>query len=212
MSTVREQLSVARLLPILTVHSDQQALDLCSALHEGGVRAVEITLRTPEALSAIAAVKQAFPDLLVAAGTVTATDQMEAVAKLEVDLAVSPGLTQRLSDCARQLSLPFLPGASTASEILTGIELGHNTFKFFPAQTSGGVAALKALSAPFGDVAFCPTGGIDPRNLSDYLSLPSVVCVAGSWMVDTTVVARQDWRMLSGEVARMMAIATEMRP
>lgn len=212
MTGIREQLSAARLLPILTVHSDQQAVDLCRALQEGGVNTVEITLRTREALSAIEAVRQTLPDLKVAVGTVISTEQIEALAPLDVSFAVSPGLTRNLSDCARQSGLAFLPGVSTASDILLGLELGHDTFKFFPAESSGGVAALKALSAPFTDVAFCPTGGVGHRNLRDYFSVPGVVCVGGSWMMDTALVARQDWRMLGGEVARMMAIAREMRP
>lgn len=211
-SAIRHQLAAARLLPVLTVHSEQQAVDLCEALIQGGVNAVEVTLRTPQAADAIAAIRQEMPQLSIAAGTVTTTSQMEKVAELGVSMAVSPGLTQRLSECARQLALPFLPGVSTASEIMRGMELGYDTFKFFPAESSGGVALLKALAAPFGDIMFCPTGGIDQRNLHSYLALPNVICVGGSWMVDSGIVARQDWRMLTADVARMMTMANEMRP
>lgn len=212
MTEIREKLSAARLLPILTVHSEQQAVDLCRALQDSGINTVEITLRTPEALSAIEAVRQTLPELRLAVGTVINTAQMEALVPLDVSLVISPGLTTELADCARESGLAFLPGVSTASDIIRGLELGYDTFKFFPAESSGGVAALKSLSAPFADVAFCPTGGVGSRNVRDYFDVPSVICVAGSWMVDTAVVARQDWRLLSGEVARMLAVAREMRP
>lgn len=211
MSTLREQLAEARLLPILTLYSEQQAIDLCQALYDSGVRLVEITMRTPQALNAIRAVREALPALGVAAGTVITTEQMESLASLELAMVISPGLTQRLSDCARDHEMPFLPGVSTASEVLKGLDLGHETFKFFPAESCGGVAALEALHGPFPNVAFCPTGGVDHRNLSDYLSTPNVLCVGGSWMTSSTVIARQDWRMVSGEVARMLGIAEEIQ-
>jgi 2-dehydro-3-deoxyphosphogluconate aldolase / (4S)-4-hydroxy-2-oxoglutarate aldolase len=182
------------------VHSEQEAVDLSRALQAGGMGAVEITLRTSAALAAIRAVKQSMPELLVAAGTVNSVKVMEAVADAGVDFAVSPGLTRSLAECARSLELPFLPGVSTASEVLGGIEYGFNCFKFFPASVCGGPAFLKALASPFNEVSFCPTGGITLANAPDYLALPNVLCVGGSWMLPTGLVAGGQWDAITQQV------------
>jgi len=194
------QLKKLTVLPVLVVHSEQQAVDICRALQAGGMGAVEITLRTSAALAAIRAVKQSLPGLLVAAGTVNSAKDMEAVAAAGVDFAVSPGLTRSLADSARSLALPFLPGVSTASEILSGIEYGFDCFKFFPASACGGPALLKAFVSPFNGVSFCPTGGINLTNATDYLSLPNVLCVGGSWMLPAEQVAGGQWSTITEQV------------
>ncbi len=201
---LREQLDGVRVLPVLQVESEEQAVGLCRALQAGGLKGVEITLRTSAALAAISAVKKTLPDLMVAAGTVNSIRDMESVAAAGVDLAVSPGLTRLLSDCARELGMPFLPGVSTASEILGGLELGYTTFKFFPAETSGGVAALSAFGAPFQGVSFCPTGGINQENLADYLKLPNVICAGGSWMVPKDLLADRDWQAIESRARQLL--------
>ncbi|HDZ09774.1 bifunctional 4-hydroxy-2-oxoglutarate aldolase/2-dehydro-3-deoxy-phosphogluconate aldolase [Pseudohongiella sp.] len=193
MSHIREQLNRLTILPVLVVNSEAEAVSISQALFDAGIGAVEITLRTPAALAAIQAVKQAIPSLVVAAGTVNTVADMEAVAGVDVDFAVSPGLTSSLAECARALELPFLPGVSTASEVLGGMELGFDCFKFFPASACGGPALLKALSAPLAGVSFCPTGGINASNAGDYLALPNVLCVGGSWMLQADSVAAADW-------------------
>lgn len=193
MSQMHEQLSRLTILPVLVVNSEDEAVGISQALFDAGITAVEITLRTPAALASIAAVKHALPALGVAAGTVNTVDDMEAVANAGVDFAVSPGLTRSLAECARTLELPFLPGASTASEVLGGMELGFDCFKFFPASACGGPALLKALAAPLASVSFCPTGGINASNAADYLALPNVLCVGGSWMLQADSIAAGDW-------------------
>lgn len=198
------QLRKMTVLPVLIVHSEQEAVDLSRALQAGGMGAVEITLRTSAALSAIRAVKQSLPDLLVAAGTVNTVKDMEAVADAGVDFAVSPGLTRSLAESARTLELPFLPGVSTASEVLGGMEYGFDCFKFFPASACGGPALLKAFASPFGSVSFCPTGGINLGNAPDYLSLSNVLCVGGSWMLSPEQVAARQWEAITEQVKQTL--------
>jgi 2-dehydro-3-deoxyphosphogluconate aldolase/(4S)-4-hydroxy-2-oxoglutarate aldolase len=205
MSFLKEQLILARVLPVLIVNSEEEAVALCRALQAGGMSAVEITLRTPAALAAIKAVKQTLPDLIVAAGTVITTRDMENVAEAGVDFAVSPGLTRALSECAQQLALNFLPGVSTASEIMGGIELGHRLFKFFPAEASGGVKLLKAFESPFAGISFCPTGGINTSNASTYLALSNVSCIGGSWMIDQQSIRKSQWAQLTQSVKKSLA-------
>lgn len=182
-----------KILPVLIVDSEHAALAVVDALAAGGIHAVEITLRTSVALAAIKAVKKARPDFTVAAGTVRTAADLRAVAEARVDFAVSPGLTPTLAAAAKELGLPFLPGVCTPSEILTGIELGHDCFKLFPAEAIGGRVLLKALASPFAGITFCPTGGIGPQNFIDYLGLSNVLCVGGSWMVDPALVRQERW-------------------
>ena len=206
MSPIREQLLKVRVMPVLTVNSEAQALAVCDALAAGGILAVEITLRTPAALSAIRAVKAARPDFCVAAGTVRTPQDMEAVAAAGVDFAVSPGWSPNLSAAASALGLPFLPGVSTPSEIIQGSECGHSCFKFYPAEAVGGISLLKALAGPFAGVEFCPTGGIGTHNYRDYLALPNVLCIGGSWMVDTKLIEAQQWDEIESLSRECMAL------
>lgn len=205
MTFLKEQLMLARVLPVLIVNSEEEAVALCRALQAGGMTAVEITLRTSAALAAIKAVKQTLPDLTVAAGTVISTRDMENVAEAGVDFAVSPGLTRALSECAQQLSLNFLPGVSTASEIIGGMELGHRLFKFFPAEACGGVKLVKAFESPFAGISFCPTGGINTGNARSYLELKNVSCIGGSWMIEDKLIKNAQWSELTQSVRSCLA-------
>lgn len=189
MISLRNLLDRVKVMPVLTVHSVDQALAVTKALSDGGLKAVEITLRTASALDAIRAVKQARPDFIVAAGTVRSVQDMEEVAKAGVDFAVSPGFTSNLSRAASTLNLPFLPGISTASELMQGRESGHDCFKLYPAAAVGGIGLLKSFVPPFPDIAFCPTGGIGVDDFLDYLALPNVLCIGGSWMVPLNLIA-----------------------
>lgn len=204
MTFLKEQLMLARVLPVLIVNSEEEAVALCRALQSGGMSAVEITLRTPAALAAIKAVKQTLPDLTVAAGTVISTRDMENVAEAGVDFAVSPGLTRALSECAHHLGLNFLPGVSTASEIMGGMELGHRLFKFFPAEASGGIKLLKAFESPFAGISFCPTGGLNAGNAQSYLELGNVSCIGGSWMIDAEKIKAMQWAALTQSVRQCL--------
>ena len=190
---LRELLAPVRVIPVLTVHRVEDGLAVCTALRAGGIRAVEITLRTPVALATIEAVQQQFNDLLVGAGTVKNVNDLRELKSLEIAFAVSPGFTRRLSDCAFELDIPLLPGVATASEVLSGLEAGRDFFKLFPAGAVGGIPLLKSLAAPLAEVSFCPTGGINANNFRDYLALPNVTCVGGSWMVSKTLIEAENW-------------------
>lgn len=194
-----------RVLPVLTCDTVKQAVDASHALQHGGLKAVEVTLRTPVALEAIAAVKSALPGFVVAAGTVKSVADMKAVRQAGADFAVSPGFTVRLAEAAREEGLPYLPGVATPSEILLAAEQGLACFKLFPASAVGGLALLKALASPLEGIVFCPTGGINESNYRDYLALPNVVCVGGSWMVAPDLLRQDRWAEIE-ERARACAL------
>lgn len=186
-----------KILPVLTVRSVDEALGLVGALRDGGLKAVEITLRTPVAVEALRHVKQAFPDLIVSAGTISSAKDVEIVSAIGVEFAVSPGLTPNILTSARENNLTLLPGVATPSEILLGMEWGLNCFKLFPAEAVGGVPLLKSLAAPLASASFCPTGGINQKNLAAYQTLPNVICVGGSWMVDQRALDNKDWKAIA---------------
>jgi len=175
-------LARAPIIPVLTVEWVGDALPLARALVAGGLPVLEVTLRTEAALAAIRAMSS-LEGALVGAGTVLTPADLDAVAAAGAAFAISPGSTDGLLAAGRTSAIPLLPGVASASEIMRGHDFGYRCFKFFPAAIAGGPAALKAFAGPFGDVRFCPTGGITAANLGDYLGLPNVLCVGGSWMV-----------------------------
>jgi 2-dehydro-3-deoxyphosphogluconate aldolase/(4S)-4-hydroxy-2-oxoglutarate aldolase len=191
--TIREQLAGYRVLPVITAEDVESTVALSRALLDGGMRAVEITLRTDAALEAIAAVRSALPDMTVAAGTVTNPRELQAAVSAGCDFHVSPGLTEPLLAAAREAAVTLVPGVATPSEIMLGMDYGLDCFKLFPAVPVGGIALLKALAGPFPGLAFCPTGGLNPENFRDFLALPNVVCCGGSWMVAPELVRQGDW-------------------
>jgi 2-dehydro-3-deoxyphosphogluconate aldolase/(4S)-4-hydroxy-2-oxoglutarate aldolase len=173
---------------------------------EGGVRVLEVTLRSEAGLWALAAIARDCPGLIVGAGTVLLEEQVNKAADCGAQFLVSPGLTQNIARAAAAVGMPLLPGIATASDLMRGLELGFGAFKFFPAETSGGTATLKAFAGPFSDVCFCPTGGIGPANARDYLALLNVACVAGSWLTPADAIETQDWsriRALANEASRL---------
>ncbi|WP_211826766.1 bifunctional 4-hydroxy-2-oxoglutarate aldolase/2-dehydro-3-deoxy-phosphogluconate aldolase [Kistimonas asteriae] len=183
-----EILTVHPILPVLVVDSVEQAVSIGNALIEGGYSALEVTLRTPAALDAITEMRRTFPDVLVGAGTVLNTADYDQAVKAGAQFAVSPGLTEALLRHARNQTIPFIPGVASASEIMQALAHGYECLKFFPAEASGGVAVLKAFGGPFPQVRFCPSGGIIAANAQDYLALPNVAAVSGSWMVSDAVI------------------------
>ena len=193
MSAISDMLDAVKILPVLTVGSVEEALAVSEALAQGGIRAIEITLRTAAAAAAIGAVKKALPNLLVGAGTVNSAASMRTVAAAGADFAISPGMTPALIRAAQDEGLPFVPGVATASEVLLGMEMGLDCFKLFPAAAIGGYGLLKAFAEPFAGVRFCPTGGINPDNFIEYLALPNVVCIGGGWLAPRALLERQDW-------------------
>lgn len=195
--TVGQLLEQGPVIPVIQIEDAGDAPALARALLDGGVRVLEITLRTPVALDAIRAAVDAEPDALVGAGTVLNARDAEAAARAGARFLVSPGLTAALSRAAADLGLPLLPGAVTATEVMAALDLGHTALKFFPAGTSGGVAALAALAAPLPQAVFCPTGGINATNARDYLRLANVRCVGGSWLTPRATLRARDWSAIT---------------
>lgn len=190
---ISDKLAGYRVLPVITAEDVESTVELSRTLLEGGMRAVEITLRTEAALEAIAAVRKELPAMAVAAGTVTNPQELQSAVAAGCEFHVSPGLTQSLLDAAREAGATLVPGVATPSEIMLGMDYGLDCFKLFPAVPVGGLALLKALSGPFPQLAFCPTGGLNPDNYRDFLALPNVVCCGGSWMVTRELVQAGNW-------------------
>ncbi|GLT01768.1 ketohydroxyglutarate aldolase [Sphingobium jiangsuense] len=182
MMTVDEVMELAPVVPVLVVERVEDALPIARALVAGGLRALEVTLRTPAALDVMRAMAQV-EGAVVGAGTVLNPAQLDAALAAGARFIVSPGLTDTLGKAAVASGVPFLPGVATAADIMRGMDLGLSRFKFFPAETSGGLPALKALAAPFHEARFCPTGGISEANAAQWLAQPFVKCVGGSWVV-----------------------------
>lgn len=171
----------APVIPVIVIDDVDHAIPLAEALVAGGLRVLEVTLRTPAALSAIRAMKQV-PGAIVGAGTVTGVPDLNKALAAGAEFIVSPGLTDKLGKAAVAAGVPFLPGIANAGDIMRGLELGLDRFKFFPAMAAGGLPALKALAAPFGQCRFCPTGGISLENAAEWLAFDPVLCVGGSWV------------------------------
>jgi 2-dehydro-3-deoxyphosphogluconate aldolase/(4S)-4-hydroxy-2-oxoglutarate aldolase len=182
MSPIEQVMRTAPVIPVLVVDDAHHARELAVALVSGGLRVLEVTLRTPAAIDAIRYMNLV-PGAIVGAGTVTNRAQLDQARAAGAEFIVSPGLTESLGQAAIASGLPFLPGVATASDIMRGLELGLTHFKFFPAEAAGGIAALKALAAPFAQCRFCPTGGITAATAPDWLALDPVLCVGGSWVV-----------------------------
>lgn len=194
--TARQILEVAPVIPVLVIDEPDTAVELASALIEGGLNVLEITLRTPTAMDAIAAIKSQ-TNAIVGAGTVNNMAQLEQCADHGVDFMVSPGLHLPLVDAATKHNIPYLPGIATATDALTAINAGLDTLKFFPAEQNGGVPMLKALGGPYQDLRFCPTGGINQNNYQEYLDLPNVLCVGGSWVAPANLLRERKWQEIT---------------
>ncbi|OJW67869.1 MAG: 2-dehydro-3-deoxyphosphogluconate aldolase [Sphingomonadales bacterium 63-6] len=179
---IEQIMQTAPVIPVLVVDDAAIAAPLAEALVAGGLKVLEVTLRTPAALDVIREMKQV-PGAIVGAGTVTNPAQLDEALAAGSEFIVSPGLTETLGKAAIASGVPFLPGIATAGDIMRGLDLGLSHFKFFPASTSGGIPALKALAGPFGQVRFCPTGGITQDSAPDWLAVDPVLCVGGSWIV-----------------------------
>jgi 2-dehydro-3-deoxyphosphogluconate aldolase/(4S)-4-hydroxy-2-oxoglutarate aldolase len=180
-------------IPVLKIADVAHAVPLARALARGGLKAIEITLRTPDALECIRRVAAEVPEAVVGAGTILSASQFDEAASAGSKFIVSPGITRELLAAARDSEVPLLPGAITPGEIMAAREAGLDFLKFFPAEQAGGAAFLKALASPIADVRFCPTGGIGPKNAADYLSLPNVLCVGGSWVAPDDLVKAGRW-------------------
>jgi 2-dehydro-3-deoxyphosphogluconate aldolase / (4S)-4-hydroxy-2-oxoglutarate aldolase len=196
---------LAPVVPVLVIEDAASAADLARALVKGGLPALEVTLRTPAALDAIRAMADVEGGV-VGAGTLLTPADVKAAKAAGAKFGVSPGATPRLLEACAEEGLPLLPGAATATEVMTLLELGYTVQKFFPAEASGGAPALKSIGAPIPQVRFCPTGGISLKNARDYLTLSNVMCVGGSWVAPAGLVAAGDWAgitALAAEAAKL---------
>lgn len=188
----------AAVIPVIVLGDESQAVALARALVAGGIRMLEVTLRTPKALACIEVIAREVPQAVVGAGTVRSAADAQAAAMAGARFAVSPGYTPALGRACLGLGLPLLPGVATGGEIMAAQEDGYTALKFFPAMQAGGVAMLKAWHGPFADVHFCPTGGITSANAEEFLALPNVACVGGSWLTPADAVAQGDWDRITG--------------
>ncbi len=209
--TMEQVLKRARpVLPVLVIEDVSLALDLAGALYAGGVEVLEVTLRTPHALDALAAIRKELPQLLVDAGTLIHTEQFLEARDAGAQFAVSPGCTERLAAAAEDSGLPYLPGVMTPSEVLLALEYGYRSLKLFPANGSTSVKMLKSFKGPFTGIRFCPTGGVTPDNLLSFLRLPNVACVGGTWIAPSNLVRARAWDQITQLAAEARAIASAL--
>ena len=194
----------APVIPVIVLHDVRHAVPMARALVAGGIRMLEVTLRTPQALDCMRAIASEVPEAVVGAGTVRSPADAEAATRAGARFAVSPGFTPAVGRACRDQGLPLLPGVATGSEIMAAQEEGFDALKFFPALQAGGTAMLKAWQGPFGDVVFCPTGGIAPGNAAEFLALKNVACVGGSWLVPGDALEQGDWARIT-QLAREAA-------
>jgi 2-dehydro-3-deoxyphosphogluconate aldolase/(4S)-4-hydroxy-2-oxoglutarate aldolase len=203
---VRDLLNGNPVIPVITLEQVEDAVPLAEALVSGGIRVLEITLRTDVAVDSIREIVRHVPEAIVGTGTVLTEEQMKLSEDLGCQFMISPGITENLLKLAEKSSVPFLPGISSVSELMLGMQYGLQNFKFFPAEVSGGVPALKAMAGPFAAVKFCPTGGIGLHNALDYLALPNVMAVGGSWIADQKLIRGKRW----DEIEKLARNAVEL--
>lgn len=184
-------------IPVIVIDDERHAVPMARALVDGGVRVLEVTLRTPAALAAMQAIAREVPEAILGAGTLRTAADVEAALRVGCRFGVSPGLTAELARACRDMGLPLLPGVATASEVMRAADEGLRFLKFFPAVPAGGVPMLKALGGPFPDIAFCPTGGLTPKTAPDFLALPNVKVCGGSWLTPAPAMAQGDWAAIT---------------
>ena len=201
----RDYLEPIGVMPVIVLDAVEDAVPVAEALYKGGIKAVEITLRTPAALECIKVIKQECPHIIVGAGTVVNELNVEQVAEAKVDFAVSPGMTANLVKKSQECGVKLLPGVATCSEILLGMELGLSCFKLFPATAVGGLPLLKSINGPLPQATFCPTGGLTIDDFDQYLALPNVACVGGSWLVPKAAVDAKNWQAITDIAAKTTA-------
>lgn len=190
---MRNLLTGHSVIPVITLDRVEDAVPLAEALVAGGIKVLEVTLRTEAAVEGIRQIVKHVPEAIVGTGTVCTEQQIKLSEDLGCQFMISPGATENLLQAGERSDIPFLPGISSVSELMRGMEYGYRNFKFFPAEAAGGPAVLKAMAGPFGDIGFCPTGGIGLHNAMEYLALPNVLCVGGSWIAQTKLINEQRW-------------------
>jgi 2-dehydro-3-deoxyphosphogluconate aldolase / (4S)-4-hydroxy-2-oxoglutarate aldolase len=208
---IEQYLRMSPVMPVVTIEDPTIAPDLARAFLRGGIRVIEVTLRTPGALKAIEAISRAEPDVCVGAGTVLSISDLHAAATAGAAFAISPGSTPALLAAGMISAIPYLPAVASASELMSGLAAGYRCFKFFPAGAAGGVAMLKSFAGPFPDARFCPTGGISQDTVRSYLELPNVLCAGGSWLTPPDALAARDWVRIEALAAKAAASRSAAR-
>ncbi|WP_414443914.1 bifunctional 4-hydroxy-2-oxoglutarate aldolase/2-dehydro-3-deoxy-phosphogluconate aldolase [Burkholderia sp. 22PA0106] len=206
MKTIHDIVKLGPVIPVLAFETVEQGEHVSRALHAGGVKVLEITLRTEAGLKAIERASQLADDIVVGVGTITKPEHCALAKKAGAQFGVSPGLTRAMHEAAQDAGLPLLPGVMTPTDIIAALELGYELVKFFPAQQAGGIPMLQAFHGPFPTLKFCPTGGISAQSAPDFLKQPNVVCVGGSWLTPKAALAAQDW----AEVTRLAQAASQL--
>lgn len=192
-----ELFAMGPIVPVLVIKDVKDALPIAEALLAADVKVLEVTLRTPAALEVISIIAKHLPEAIVGAGTVTNRDLLQQSYDAGAKFAISPGLTKNLLKAGKEGNIALIPGISSISELMDGIDCGYDHLKFFPAEASGGVKALQSIGGPFPDIKFCPTGGINLNNIRDYLALPNVSCCGGSWLVSDEIIKQGNWQEIT---------------
>jgi len=205
---IREIMRVSPVMPVIVLDNVADAVPLARALVAGGIRVLEVTLRTAAGMASIEAISREVPEAIVGVGTVTRPEQFAQVKAAGAQFAVTPGLTSELAQAARQADLPLLPGVMTPSEVIAALAEGFDAMKLFPAEQAGGISMIKAMGGPFPDVLFCPTGGVTVETAPQYLALKNIGCVGGSWLVPKDKLASGDW----AGITALAAAAAALRP
>lgn len=203
----REVLEISKIIPVITIYDLKTSIDLAQALAKGGIKILEITLRTKEALEAINLISQEMPDIIVGAGTILNAKMLEQAKNAGAKFAISPGLNAIFAKEAKAIDLPLIPGVTTAGELMLALEFDLKNLKFFPAEASGGIPMLKSFLAPFSNVKFCPTGGINLNNIKEYLTLENVACVGGSWLTPKELIINKQWDEITQIAQKSLAKA-----
>lgn len=191
--TPKELFAMGPIVPVLVIENVEDAVPIAKALMAAGIKVLEVTLRTASAIEVIRTIAQQLPDAVIGAGTITNRAQLQQAVEAGAKFAISPGLTKDLLKAGNEGNIALIPGISSISEMMDAIDLGYDHLKFFPAEASGGVKAIKSIGGPFPDIRFCPTGGINLNNVRDYLALPNVACCGGSWLVSDQIIADKNW-------------------
>tara|TARA_R110001583_G_scaffold41891_1_gene133153 strand:- start:49938 stop:50570 length:633 start_codon:yes stop_codon:yes gene_type:complete len=204
--TIKEIMTMSPIVPVMVINNVEHAVPLAKALVKGGLKVLEITLRTPAALESIRRIKAEVPDAIVGAGTIINIETLNQAIEAGAQFIVSPGTTDKLIDAALATGVPLLPGIANPSDAMRLLEKGITAMKFFPAEAAGGIPMLKSIGAPIPQITFCPTGGVNQKNVKDYYSLPNVACVGGSWMCAANLVDAENW----DEITRLSAEAVQL--
>lgn len=204
--SIKEVMTTSPVMPVMVINHVEHAVPLAKALVAGGLKVLEITLRTPAALESIRRIKAEVPDAIVGAGTIINTQTLDQAIEAGAQFIVSPGITPSLLDASLSCGVPVLPGVITPSEVMRLLEKGITAMKFFPAEAAGGIPMLKSIGGPLPQVTFCPTGGVNPKNAPEYLALSNVACVGGSWMAPADLVDAGDWAEITRRAAEAAAL------